>query len=120
MTTKNDGDGKSFEENYRKLEQIAQELHENRISIDQLVPKTKEALEAIKVCKALLRETKSQLKEIQDEFLELVGPGGSVPGAAALASALGASVLLLVSLTACTVPTLRALRIAPMDALRNG
>jgi ABC-type lipoprotein release transport system permease subunit len=27
--------------------------------------------------------------------------------------------MLLVSLTACTVPTLRALRIAPMDALRK-
>ena len=62
---------KSFEENYRKLEQIAQELQENRISIDQLVPKTKEALEAIKVCKEVLKETKSQLREIQEEFLEL-------------------------------------------------
>jgi ABC-type lipoprotein release transport system permease subunit len=37
----------------------------------------------------------------------------------AMASALGASVMLLVSLTACTVPTLRALRIAPIDALRG-
>ena len=62
---------KSFEENFRRLEQIAQELHENKISIDQLVPKTKEALSSIKVCKEVLRETKSQLKEIQDEFLEI-------------------------------------------------
>jgi ABC-type lipoprotein release transport system permease subunit len=36
-----------------------------------------------------------------------------------MASALGVSVMLLVSLAACTVPTLRALRIAPMDALRK-
>ena len=35
-------------------------------------------------------------------------------GAGAL---LGLTVMLLVSLTACTVPTLRALRIAPVDAL---
>ncbi len=62
---------KSFEENYKRLESIAQELQENRISIDQLVPKTKEALGAIKICKEVLRETKSQLKEIQQEFLEL-------------------------------------------------
>jgi predicted permease len=53
------------------------------------------------------------------EFLELTRSGGSVPGAVAMASVLGLSVLLLVSLTACTVPTLRALRIAPMDALRQ-
>ena len=53
------------------------------------------------------------------EFLELTGSGRSVPGAVAMASVLGVSVMLLVSLTACTVPTLRALRIAPMDALRK-
>jgi putative ABC transport system permease protein len=53
------------------------------------------------------------------EFLELTGFGRSVPGAVAMTSALGVSVLLLVSLAACTVPTLRALRIAPADALRE-
>jgi predicted permease len=53
------------------------------------------------------------------EFLEITGSGGSVPGALAMASALGVTVMLLVSLTACTVPTLRALRIAPIDALRK-
>jgi putative ABC transport system permease protein len=53
------------------------------------------------------------------EFLELTGAGRSVPGAVVMASVLGVSVMLLVSLTACTVPTLRALRIAPMDALRR-
>jgi ABC-type lipoprotein release transport system permease subunit len=36
-----------------------------------------------------------------------------------MAAVLGASVMLLVSLTACTVPTLRALRIEPVDALRQ-
>jgi predicted permease len=53
------------------------------------------------------------------EFLELTGSGGSVPGAIAMALVLGVSVMLLVSLTACTLPTLRALRIAPIDALRS-
>jgi ABC-type antimicrobial peptide transport system permease subunit len=53
------------------------------------------------------------------EFLELTGSGASVPGAVAMALGLGMSVMLLVSLTACTVPTLRALRIAPVDALRK-
>ena len=53
------------------------------------------------------------------EFLELTGFGRSVPGAVAMVSVLGASVMLLVSLAACTVPTLRALRIAPVEALRS-
>ena len=53
------------------------------------------------------------------EFLEVTGAGGSVPGAVAMASVLGVTVLVLVSFTACTVPTLRALRIAPIDALRR-
>jgi putative ABC transport system permease protein len=53
------------------------------------------------------------------EFLELTGSGRSVTGAVAMAAVVGVSVMLLVSLTACTVPTLRALRIAPMDALRQ-
>ncbi len=51
------------------------------------------------------------------EFLEVTG-SGSVPGAMAMALGLGATVMVLVSVAACTVPTLRALRIAPVDALR--
>jgi ABC-type antimicrobial peptide transport system permease subunit len=53
------------------------------------------------------------------EFLDLTGSGGSVPGAVAMASLLGVSVMLLVLCTACTVPTLRASRIAPVEALRK-
>ena len=53
------------------------------------------------------------------EFLELTGFGRSVPAAMAMAAGLGVSVMLLVSLAACTVPTLRALRIAPVEALRS-
>lgn len=46
-------------------------------------------------------------------------PVGLAPILRTPAMALGASVMRLVSLAACTVPTLRALRIAPMDALRQ-
>ena len=53
------------------------------------------------------------------ELLELTGSGRAVPGALALASVLGVSVVLLVSLAACTVPALRALRITLMDARRK-
>jgi exodeoxyribonuclease VII small subunit len=64
-------DSKGFEDNFRKLEQLSVELQENRISIDALVPRMKEALEAIKVCKNVLKETRAQLKEINNEFSEL-------------------------------------------------
>lgn len=61
----------SFEVNFKKLEKLSAELQENKISIDELVPKMKEALGAIKVCKEVLKETKIQLKEISSEFAEL-------------------------------------------------
>ena len=62
---------KTFEANFKKLEQLSQQLQEQKISVDDLVPRMKEALEAIKVCKEILKETKSQLKEINQEFVEL-------------------------------------------------
>jgi exodeoxyribonuclease VII small subunit len=67
MAAKNE----TFEENYKRLETLAQELQENKIPIDALVPRMKEALQAIKVCKEVLKETKAQLKELSTEFNEL-------------------------------------------------
>ena len=62
---------KPFEENFKKLETLSQELQENKVSIDELVPRMKDALGAIKVCKDVLKETKSQLTEINKEFADL-------------------------------------------------
>lgn len=62
---------KTFEANFRKLEQLAQELQNDRVSVDELVPRIKDALEAIKICKGVLQATKSQLTEIEAEFAEL-------------------------------------------------
>ena len=64
-------DKSGFEENFKKLEKLSQELQENKVSIDELVPKMKEALSAIKICKEVLKETKSQLKDISAEFGEM-------------------------------------------------
>ena len=61
----------SFEDNYRKLEQLAEELQENQISVDQLVPRVQSALEAFKVCRGVLKETESKLTEISAEFATL-------------------------------------------------
>jgi exodeoxyribonuclease VII small subunit len=61
----------TFEENFKKLEVLAQELQNNRVSVDALVPRMKQALASIKVCKEILKETRSQLTEIGKEFAEL-------------------------------------------------
>ncbi len=61
----------TFEENFKKLENLSLELQENKVSLDELVPRMKEALGAITVCKGVLKETKSQLSKINKEFEEL-------------------------------------------------
>ena len=51
-------------------------------------------------------------------FLEL--QAGSTNQASVVALVLGVIVVVLVGLLACTAPTLRALRILPTEALREG
>jgi exodeoxyribonuclease VII small subunit len=57
-----------FEENYKQLEKLSLELQENKLSIDELVPRMKQAVGAIKACKEVLKDTKLQLQEIAQEF----------------------------------------------------
>ena len=66
-----------FEANFKKLEQLSQDLQENKVTIDELVPKMKDALGSIKVCKEVLKETQTQLKEINKEFSELSSEGAN-------------------------------------------
>ena len=65
-----------FETNFKKLETLSQQLQENKVSIDELIPRMKDALGAIKVCKEVLKETKTQLKEMSVEFQGLGGESG--------------------------------------------
>ena len=64
-------ESETFEENFRKLESLSLELQENKISVDQLVPRIKEALSAIRICRQVLGQTKLQLTEINAEFSQL-------------------------------------------------
>lgn len=61
----------TFEENFEKLEKLSRELQENTVSIDELVPRMKEAVSSIRVCKEVLDRTQTQLKEIEVEFADL-------------------------------------------------
>lgn len=69
MTAKNEE--QSFEKNFQKLERLSSDMQQNTVSIDELVPRMKEALGAIKICKQVLNQTKSQLIEVSKEFEEL-------------------------------------------------
>ena len=62
---------KTFQANFEKLEKLSSDLQENKVTVDELVPKMKEALESIQVCKEVLKNTKAKLTEINKEFEEL-------------------------------------------------
>jgi exodeoxyribonuclease VII small subunit len=59
---------KGFDENFKVLEVLAKELQGGTVSIDELIPKMKQATESIRVCKDVLKKTKIQLEEIEGEF----------------------------------------------------
>ena len=62
---------KKFQTNFEKLEKLSSELQENNVTVDELVPRMKDALESIKVCKEVLKNTKAKLTEISKEFEEV-------------------------------------------------
>jgi len=66
MTTK-----KGFDENFKILETLSKELQSGAVSIDELIPKMKQATDSIRVCKDVLKKTKIQLEEIESEFTDL-------------------------------------------------
>ena len=67
----------NFEQRFKFLEELTKELSEGSVSVDQLVPKMKQASEAIKICKEVLKNTKVELVEVEKEFEELMGDKGA-------------------------------------------
>ncbi len=62
---------KGFDENFKVLEGLSRELQSGAVSVDELIPKMKQATESIRVCKDVLKKTKAQLEEIESEFSDL-------------------------------------------------
>ncbi len=58
----------SFEVHFNKLNLFSKELQEDKVSIDDLVERMKDALESVKICKSVLKETKSQIIKVSKEF----------------------------------------------------
>lgn len=68
MTNKSD----SYEKNFKILENVADSLNKDEISIDDLVEKTKEALTAAKNCINILNYQKGEFKKLENEFASLL------------------------------------------------
>lgn len=64
---------KPYEENYQKLEAITESLNREEIGIDDLVEKTKEALEAARICMDILSQQKGEFELLEKEFNQLLG-----------------------------------------------
>lgn len=54
----------TYEEAYKELTEIAAEIENETISVDQLAQKVKRASELIKVCQAKLREAETEVNNI--------------------------------------------------------
>lgn len=71
----NDKSGK-YEENYQILENITESLNKDEIGIDDLVEKTKEALNSARVCMEILKKQKGEFKKLEADFSQLLQDSG--------------------------------------------
>lgn len=63
---------KTYEENFAILEKITDSLNKDEIGIDDLVNKTKEALEAARNCMGILKKQRGEFKKLEKEFSGLL------------------------------------------------
>lgn len=54
----------TYEEAYKELTEIAGEIENDTISVDQLAQKVKRASELIKICQSKLREAETEVNNI--------------------------------------------------------
>ena len=70
------GKGKKYEENFAELEKITELLNKDEIGIDDLVEKTREALEAARNCIEILRKQQGEFKKLESDFIRLIEESG--------------------------------------------
>lgn len=63
---------RKYEENYAVLERITESLNKDEIGIDDLVEKTREALDAARTCMEILNQQKGEFKKLETEFSQLL------------------------------------------------
>jgi exonuclease VII small subunit len=69
-----------YEDNYIVLERITESLNKDEIGIDDLIEKTREALDAARNCMDILNRQKGEFKKLETEFSQLLkGSAEEVP-----------------------------------------
>jgi exonuclease VII small subunit len=61
-----------YEDNYAVLERITESLNKDEVGIDDLVEKTREALDAARACMEILNSQKGEFKKLETEFSQLL------------------------------------------------
>jgi exonuclease VII small subunit len=65
---------RSYEKNYAILEKITESLNKDEVGIDDLIEKTREALDAARTCMEILNRQKGEFKKLETEFSQLLQP----------------------------------------------
>ncbi len=68
-----------YEENYAVLEKITESLNKDEVGIDDLVEKTREALNAARTCMEILNKQKGEFTKLETEFSQLLQPSVGTP-----------------------------------------
>jgi len=63
---------RTYEESFAVLEQITESLNKDEIGIDDLVVKTREALEAARTCMDILKKQRGEFTKLEKEFAQLL------------------------------------------------
>ncbi len=63
---------RTYEESFGVLERITESLNKDEIGIDDLVVKTREALEAARTCMDILKRQRGEFKKLEKEFSQLL------------------------------------------------
>lgn len=61
-----------YEESFAILEKITESLNKDEVGIDDLVEKTREALNAARTCMEILNKQKGEFKKLETEFSQLL------------------------------------------------
>lgn len=70
---------RKYEENYAILEKITESLNKDEVGIDDLVEKTREALDAARTCMEILNKQKGEFTKLETEFSQLLRSSSEEP-----------------------------------------
>ncbi|MDY0296291.1 MAG: exodeoxyribonuclease VII small subunit [Acidobacteriota bacterium] len=72
MTASRKDQSDTYEHNFAVLEKITDALNKDEIGIDDLLEKTREALDAARRCMEILNRQKGEFRKLEAEFARLI------------------------------------------------